>query len=441
MLSLAFVFLFAYSLLPGKTPLCYRFALRISDGIVPEGAFEYCRRLTWVWLFVLLGNAALTAVGGALFARMIAAEGLGGGWFWCPAVNCAASAAVVALTFFVEGRVRRRRFAVTFHTSGSTSTPKTIVKDFACLAREVAYHRRALAGVLSADDPAVSPVFLATIEPEHMYGMLWRVLLPRAAGCRVDPEIIRTPESLLEKMRAAEKVVLVTTPSFLDRFTSYADQYDVPRSCVEIVTSGALLTAEVARRTERVFGLAPREIFGSTETGGVAWRRQSSGATDAASPHDWEVFEPVRVGVEGGRLAVVSPFSYVRRFVMGDGAELAPDGRRFKLLGRMDRLVKISEQRVSLPEMEAKMAALDGVREAALVKLAGEHGDFLGAVVVPRDRPSDDEARRQAALELRRLLLPIFPKGTVPKRYRFVDELPRNPQGKVRAAELKELFS
>ena len=58
MISAVFAILFGVSLLPGRKPLCLRFAERISDGIMPDGAEAYCRRLTWVWFAVLLANAA-----------------------------------------------------------------------------------------------------------------------------------------------------------------------------------------------------------------------------------------------------------------------------------------------------------------------------------------------------------------------------------------------
>ena len=420
MLSALFALLFGLSLLPGRKPLCLRFAERISDGIMPDGAEGYCRRLTWVWFLVLLGSA-LTA--GLLCV------GFGRRGALCSSVI---TPIVVASTFLVEGRIRRRRFSVTFHTSGSTAKPKTIVKTFESLAKEVALHRARL-------QPDADTVFLSTIEPDHMYGMLWRVMLPAAAGCRVDPEIILTPESLIAKMKEAKKVFFVTTPSFLRRFCAYAAQYDVPRNCVEMTTTGALLDAETSAAAKRVFGVAPLEIFGSTETGGVAWRRQ--GGEAGGDPYDWTVFDPVKVKVgEDGRLVVRSPFSFTCWFVMGDGVELAPDGRRFKLLGRKDRLVKIAEQRVSLPEMEERMKALDGIEDAALVTLDGERGPILGAVVVLSDRSHAGSAP-QDILALRKRLIPVFPKGAVPKRYRFVDELPRNAQGKVQVSALRELFT
>ena len=421
MVSAVFAILFGVSLLPGRKPLCLRFAERLSGGIMPEGAERYCRRLTCIWFAVLLANSAACAALAWMFGAY--AGGL---------AACALSAAVVGGTFAIEGRVRARRFSVTFRTSGSTGTPKTIVKTFASLAKEVAFHRARLGSVL-----AQRPLFLSTVEPHHMYGLLWRAMLPKAAGCRVDPDVILTPEALVEKMRGAESVFLVTTPDFLERFTAYADQYDVPRNVAELTTSGSLLTAEVAAAAHRVFGRAPLEIFGSTETGGVAERRQEAGG------ERWSVFDPVKVSCDGkGRLVVASPFSCARRFTMGDGVELAADGRSFALLGRTDRLAKIAGQRVSLPEMEAGMKSLPEVYEAALCVLNGRHGPFLGAAVVPRKSWTGLKTlgKRACARSLRSECLGIFPKGAAPRKFRFVHALPRNAQGKVRASAVRAIL-
>jgi len=433
-MSLAVAVGFGASLVRGE-PLCLQVARRMPPHILPPGAETYCRRLTWLWTVWLLVNAGLAAITVMLPGAVWRVPGTG---LELPVVwvlwNGALSYLVMAGILAGESCYRRRRFAAVFHTSGSTAKPKRIVKPFATLAREVTYHHRHLPMLQGAR----KPVFLATIEPEHMYGQLWRVLLPQVAGCDVDPEIIREPEVLFAKMRAAETVFLVTTPSFLVRFCAYAAQYEVPRNTAEIVTSGALLTESVSRATKAVFGRAPLEIFGSTETGGVASRRQG----EDNGIYDWTVFDPVRVAVNAeGRLVVRSPFSFCRRYVMGDGVEMAPDGRHFKLLGRRDRLVKINEQRVSLPEMEARMATLPDVREVALVVLPGTRGDVLGAVcAVAAGTWQETAAEEKPSLRMRRLLLPIFPTGTVPRRYRFVAELPRNAQGKVQTARLREMF-
>ena len=409
MISAAFCVLFGFSLLPGRKPLCMRFAERLSGGITPDGAEEYCRRLTWIWFLVLLAASVSSFL--ALFGAL-------------PRAFMVASLFVVPLVFAVELPVRRRRFSVAFHTSGSTGAAKAVVKPFETLAREVAIHRDALGRQPDGT------VVLSTVDPDHMYGRLWRVMLPKALGVPCDGEVIMTPESLVAKMSSARHVFLVTTPSFLDRFTAYADQYDVPRNCVEIVTSGALLTADVSSRAERTFGVRPLEIFGSTETGGVASRRQDGTAEGGV----WRVFAPVRVSLSEGRLEVRSPFSFRRRYLMGDGARLSADARSFELLGRMDRLVKINEQRVNLAEMEDRVRQL-GYADCALARLSGMHGDFLGLVLVPK--PGNV---RPSSLELRKEMLPVFPKGTVPRKFRFADAIPKNTQGKVVTDEIAKMF-
>ena len=430
MFSILFAAFFGCSLLPGHKPLCLRFAERISDGILPDGAVSYCRRLTWAWTFVLLANAALS-----LTILAVLPDGV-----WRFLVPLLLSAFVVTGTFAIEKPIRDRRFSVTFHTSGSTSNPKSIVKTFESLAKEVAFHRAHLADIL-----AQKPTFLSTVEPQHMYGTLWRAMLPHAAECPADPEIILTPEALIEKMRAARKVFLVTTPSFLERFAAYADLYDVPQNCVEITTSGALLTPAVSAAAARIFGIVPLEIFGSTETGGVACRRQTT------PDCDWTVFDPVKVRTApDGRLEVRSPFSFRKHFTMGDAVTLSSDGRTFKLHGRRDRLVKIAEQRVPLPELEDAVRALPEIADAALCPLKGPHGTYLGLVVVEASdispaaertgNVSGVPSRREKALALRQKLLAIFPKGTVPKKYRFVHELPRNPQGKVLMSAIRAIL-
>lgn len=413
-MSAAVALSFGLSLLR-KTSLCESLALATPPFLLPDNSRGYCRKLTAVWCGVMVLNGCIALA--TVFAPR---------WVWI-LWNCALSYGMTASVIGIELLIRRRLFAQVFHTSGSTSAPKKIVKTFDSLAKEVAFHKKMLEGVLQR-----KPVFLSTISPDHMYGTLWIKLLPRAAECPVDQDIILSPEALIAKMKSSECVVLITTPSFLSHFTAYAKQYDVPQNTLEIITSGALLSSEVSLATKNVFGVAPREIFGSTETGGVAWRRQHSGNDD------WAVFPAVKVKTnEDGRLIVNSPYSFKKNFVMGDAVELASGGKTFKLLGRKDRIVKISELRIDLPEMEAELLKVPGVKDAALCPVESEHGTILGAVIVADETLASFQ---NPSMEVRRHCLKIFPKGAAPKKFRFVPELPRNTQGKVLASSLKKLF-
>lgn len=404
MLNAIFAVLFGLSLLPGRKPLCLRFAEQLFDGFIPVGAESYCRKLTWVWFFVLtFGAAATISLRHSILALFV-------------------SPVLFFTTFAIEMLVRNRRFSVIFKTSGSTGTSKTIVKTFAMLAKEVSFHRDWYRVALPEFSEPRDVTFLGTIQWDHMYGKLWMDLLPRAFGSPAPREVISSPEMLIAKMSAAKYVFLVTTPSFLEHFLAYAEQYTIPNNCIEIVTSGSRLNDELAEQTAKVFGIRPRQIYGSTETGGIAWLREGNVA---------QVFAPVKVSTVGQRLLVKkSPFSYKQNYLMGDGVEMSSDRRSFKLLGRLDRLVKIREERVNLAEMEDKVREL-GFKDAALAVLESSGGAQLGLVVV---------GEPIAPLEMRARLLPLFPLGTVPKKFRFVREIPKNAQGKVLKSEIEKMF-
>jgi hypothetical protein len=89
--------------------------------------------------------------------------------------------------------------------------------------------------------------------------------------------------------------------------------------------------------------------------------------------------------------------------------------------------------------MEREMMALDEVREASLCVLQGTRGPVLGAVVALA-HGAPFPGKRAAARALREKLGAFFPKGTAPRKYRFVYALPRNAQGKIRREEVEKIL-
>lgn len=59
-------------------------------------------------------------------------------------------------------------------------------------------------------------------------------------------------------------------------------------------------------------------------------------------------------------------------------------------MGRRGRIVKIEEKRISLQEVEQRLLALDGIREAAAVPVTRGGRQSIGVLLV-----LDDEARLQ----------------------------------------------
>ena len=184
-------------------------------------------------------------------------------------------------------------------------------------------------------------------------------------------------------------------------------------------------------------GQVPIEIYGSSETGGVAWRRCGE-----LSP-EWVPLPGVDWRIVDGQLEVASPhLPDAGWWRSADRAQ--PCGERgFELLGRADRIVKVEERRVSLPALERQLMAAPEVAEARVLLLEGARAQ-LAAVVVPSEAGVarlHALGRRAFAHALGQALAGGYDAVTRPRRWRFVDVLPANAQGKTTDAALRALFN
>ena len=165
----------------------------------------------------------------------------------------------------------------------------------------------------------------------------------------------------------------------------------------------------------------------------------------------WTPFPGVTVErSDDGRLAVTSRLVSVgredadgrRRFVMGDRVEIGSD-RSFSLGGRVDRVVKIGSKRLSLPEMEAELDRHPWVEETALVVTRRGLESRVGAAVVLSETGRGRLAelgRGDTGKALATALAPYFDRVLLPRAWRFLDRLPRTPQGKLPEAAVRSLF-
>ncbi|MBM4335253.1 MAG: AMP-binding protein [Deltaproteobacteria bacterium] len=333
-------------------------------------------------------------------------------------------------------------------TSGSTGPGKAVPKALRHLDREVATLESLFGPRLGRD----ARVF-ATVSHQHLYGLLFRLLWPLAAGRAFCAETYLHSEEFFPCMRATAGFALVTTPVHLRRMRADAELASLRSQARAIFSSGGPLDESIARGIESVLGLTPIEIFGSTETGGVAWREQIAAEPDAAF-HSFPHVELARAsgpGVEG-QLVVRSPYaslgpasagrSDVQETLMSDRAELLGGGR-FRLLGRADRIVKIGEKRLALPEMESALRAHPHVADAALVSFEPIGDARVGAVVALSDSGQaalDAQGRRALGAALGEHLAAYWDRVLLPRAWRYVAELPRDAQGKVTRAALLELL-
>lgn len=309
------------------------------------------------------------------------------------------------------------RHLLTVMTSGSTGASQSWPKTGRQLLDEADVSVRLFG-------PARGGRVLATVPPYHLYGLQFGVLVPlRAGGAMVRSGAFHAEEVMAEIGRHAVSV-LVTVPAHLAPLAA-ADR--APPLGV-VYSAGAPLPAATAQALGQRHGWRTVEIYGSTETGGIAWR--------PAGEEAWTVYPGVAVtaGDDGG-LLVDSPWldpAERRPFPVADRVELRPGGH-FVLLGRMDGVAKVAGKRISLREVEERLLALPGVRDAAALSRpsAGLRGEEIWVAVA---------ADGQTPERLREALAAWLDPVTLPRRIRVVESLPRGATGKIERARLLALF-
>lgn len=319
---------------------------------------------------------------------------------------------------------------VTLFTSGSTGTPKRIVKTV----RQFEVEAETVERVLGEAVPGGAWVH-RTVAHQHLYGLTFGLCWPIATRRPFVGAAHQFWEPTLAAMAAGD--VLVSSPSHLSRLGGIPPVAPDRRASA-ILSAGAPLPDDAAAAARAVLGCPVREFFGSTEAGVVATRLR-----DSEPPAAWRPLPGVSVSrLDDGRLHVSSPYILEPEGqVSEDLVELAPDGR-FTLKGRGDRIAKIEGVRVSLAEFDARLGELAGVARAAVVVLGGDM-PYLGAVVVLDSAGADELAALgdfRLGRRLRAGLAQHLPLAALPRRWRFVSQLPSGPLGKLRAADLAALF-
>ncbi len=309
------------------------------------------------------------------------------------------------------------RHLLTVMTSGSTGASQSWRKTGRQLFDEADVSARLFG-------PARGSRVLATVPAHHIYGLQIGVLMPLRAGAAMVRSCALHAEEIVAEIERHAVSVLVSVPAHLASLTTV----DRAPPLSVVYSAGAPLPAAAAAALHDRHGWRVVEIYGSTETGGIAWR--PTGA------ETWTLYSGVKVSVgqEGG-LLVDSPWldaEGMRPFPVADRVELRPGGG-FVLLGRMDGVAKVAGKRVSLREVEERLLAIPGVRDAAaLVQPSpGLRGEEIWVAVA---------ADGQTPERLRQALAAWFDPVALPRRIRVLDALPREATGKLGRSRLEALF-
>ncbi len=317
---------------------------------------------------------------------------------------------------------------LTLCTSGSSGEPKLIDKSLAQLANEVEALERLWGANLG------QATILGSVACQHIYGLLFRLLWPLCAGRTLYRRALPFPEDLQQASLSQTGFAWIASPALLKRMGDNLDWPALSR-VKQVFSSGGALPGEAAESLHERLGQWPTEIYGSSETGGIGWRQGDT---------PWQPFPGVELSLdEAGALRIASPYLPAGHIEQSaDAAEISDDGR-FVLRGRLDRIVKLEEKRISLPMLEQALISHDWVTDARLAVIQ-EGRAFLGAVLALS--PSGvhalrNQGRRNLTETLRRHLAEHCETIALPRRWRLLLELPYSSQGKLAQSQVETLLA
>ncbi|WP_423194302.1 amino acid adenylation domain-containing protein [Cupriavidus sp. H18C2] len=352
-----------------------------------------------------------------------------------------------------------RHLAYVIYTSGSTGRPKGVGISHAALAHY-------LHGVLAelALPPGLRMAMVSTPAADLGHTVLFGALASGAALHLPERRCVFDAAAFARDMAGHGVDVLKIVPSHLRALLDGAAAAGVPEADVlpahTLVLGGEATDAALRARihaarpdcrlvnhygpTETTVGVLVH-VAGTTPQPGAGLPLGQPLAGTVAHVLDADL-QPLPDGVAGelylggpalargylGRAALTAdrfvpdPFAAdgARLYRTGDRVRRHADGR-FAYLGRIDDQVKIRGFRVEPGEIAAQLAALPGIRQAAVIAASADTGVQLVGYAVP------DAGAQPDAAALRRALAAVLPGHMVPAAIVLLDALPLTANGKL----------
>jgi acyl-coenzyme A synthetase/AMP-(fatty) acid ligase len=318
----------------------------------------------------------------------------------------------------IRSTIDRDSLAMIGYTSGSTGQPKANAKYWRSIAASTAWNAQSIRTALrlSNDEPAW---LLATVPPQHMYGMELSVLLPLIGGMAVHAGRPLFPADIaVELASLPEPRVLVSTPVHLRAIVESEQAF--PRASL-IISATAPLSCALAQAVENKLGGRMLEMFGSTETCVIATRFT---AVDEA----WTAYPGISLSPLEDTTRVDAPW-FVEPVVLQDILQMT-DANRFVVRGRHSDMIEVAGKRASLADLTRRLLAIEGVRDAAVFQPEPvESGGIarVAAVVV---------APTLTSRQIIEALSDSVDSAFLPRPLVLVPSLPRNELGKLPRNEL-----
>lgn len=302
---------------------------------------------------------------------------------------------------------------INFCTSGSSGQPKIIKKSLFNLIREAEDIKEMFFGAEK------ELVFSTTTVFHHLFGMTFCFMTPIIGGFTIDLRNKNFPENVQDK-----NACLVTSPSFLAKMKKYDTPFaEMPKF---LVAAGAKLEDDVFKYFEDKSKII--EIYGSTETGVVAYRTASCYKYLTKFPN-------VKIEqIEEKNYKISSDYFYEDEIELHDEI-LFSEPDRMLIFGRADRILKINEKRISPAEIENTIKNSELVEEVYCLKVEQK----LAAAVVLTPL-GIDYFKKNGQLELSKFLKSLVAGDVKPQKWRFLPEIYKTDTGKIDKNKIEEIF-
>ena len=301
-------------------------------------------------------------------------------------------------------------------TSGSTGKPKNIQKSLLDMVLEAKHLAKAL-------NLGSHEQFFASVTHQNMFGLTFKFFLPLVLGAKSDKGEYNYPEIIFDQN--LNGAILISSPTILNALYQHKNASAV-KNLKMIISAGAKLPQSLRDELNKITNATIVDIYGSSETG----------VTGANLGLGLKKFEPVNLEVGSkGELIITSP--WCKRFVSNDSGEI--NGENIILHGRLDRIVKFSENRVNLDAIEEKLNQNELIKDCKL----GLHPKFERILaLIALSEMGEEEFRKNGkkgvVTNLKNYLKYDF--GSVVRYFKVVSKIPYSAQSKVKKDDFLKAY-
>ena len=317
----------------------------------------------------------------------------------------------------------RHNINIFMQTSGSTGTTKIIRKYWLDLCKEI----EILAGMMPEQVISGQTVVLGSVSVQHMYGLSFRIMLSLYLGLPIYRQQLQFPELLLINSQLQKNVIWVSSPTLLHSFHQAQDLALATSSVKAVISAGGMLTDDCKKFLQKYICPFVLEIYGSTETGVIGYR--------CDQPY-WRTLSTVKYTVTEHGISVQSAWCQEEQ-TLSD--VIIEHEHGFELLGRLDRIIKLADKRISLLAIEKQLLAHNWVADVYIVKeLQNSHLTAWVALNASGIEQWRRQGRKQIIQSLKSYIAGDVEKIALPRQWRFSTYLPRNTQGKLNQQDIQQ---